>query len=52
MSLQSLHSSSVDNDPVDLSGLHESVVDSDEDDDDNNNLADSMDVRRMPDGTF
>ncbi len=32
--------SSLENEPVDLSGLHESVVDSDEDDD----LADSMDV--------
>jgi hypothetical protein len=34
---QSLHSG-CDNDPIDLEGLHESVVDSDED------LADSMDV--------
>ncbi len=34
---QSMHSS-LDNDPVDLSGLHESVVDSDED------LAESVDV--------
>ena len=34
---QSLHSG-CENDPIDLEGLHESVVDSDED------LADSMDV--------
>ena len=34
---QSMHSS-LENEPVDLSGLHESVVDSDEE------LADSMDV--------
>jgi hypothetical protein len=37
LALQSIQSS-LENDPVDLSGLHESVVDSDED------LADSIDV--------
>lgn len=38
--MTSVHSSSLDADEVDLSGLVESVVDSDEED-----LAESMDVR-------
>lgn len=40
--MTSVHSSSLDADEVDLSGLVESVVDSDEDD-----LAESMDVSRL-----
>lgn len=40
--MTSVHSSSLDADEVDLSGLVESVVDSDEED-----LAESMDVRTI-----
>lgn len=41
--MTSVHSSSLDVDEVDLSGLVESVVDSDEED-----LAESMDVSLLP----
>lgn len=41
--MTSVHSSSLDADEVDLSGLVESVVDSDEED-----LAESMDVSAIP----
>ena len=43
LSLQSLHSGCGENEPIDLEGLHESVVDSDED------LADSMDSLHVRD---